>query len=543
MRRNISVCCSTLAVFLFAALLAGCGSANKEGASDPLATATRVDNATCTDFCHAAANSPVTGNNIVNDWKASKHSIVSVDCQSCHGGGSLHWGLGPLPHPNPDADGVCQTCHTPAVLGAPHFNNITTPANATATLPGYPASFVSSRNVNNCRHCHDPHDILNAAGNHPGTNSTLYQQYAESGHGEVTADPWTHYDFKTRDGGCVNCHTTTGFVAYLSSGNQAAPHWGVASDKTKEVLHCNGCHSDYSFKRRDGKTIGYFGVRVRWPTFPGNSLFLQYTTSLNVVTPSRGDADLCINCHTGTKSGRNIAIGPASQLTSNFGGDNSHYFAAAGNLFTAAGYEYLPHAQYVSAGFVHVNLDTDANGVVSVNAGPIYNAGPCVTCHFYSKVHTLKPVVQVLNGTGPRGRINGTIIDFPAYAPVCSNCHSGAGPGPTFGTADINGIKTEYMTRLLALENALIAKGIFYDPSAYPYFYNSANTATRQAFTAWGDKGTLGAAFNLNFCFREPGGYVHNHQYTARLIYDSLDFLDDGLLNGSANAAFGDVRP
>jgi hypothetical protein len=49
----------------------------------------------------------------------------------------------------------------------------------------------------------------------------------------------------------------------------------------------------------------------------------------------------------------------------------------------------------------------------------------------------------------------------------------------------------------------------------------------------------MGAAFNYNLLLHEPGAYVHNLQYTRKLIYDSIDFLDDGLLNGSVESTLG----
>ncbi|HUJ18442.1 MAG TPA: hypothetical protein VL197_10685 [Nitrospirota bacterium] len=51
-------------------------------------------------------------------------------------------------------------------------------------------------------------------------------------------------------------------------------------------------------------------------------------------------------------------------------------------------------------------------------------------------------------------------------------------------------------------------------------------------------KNTMGAAVNLVVfsSTEEPGAFVHNRYYAKRLIYDSIDWLDDGVLNYSAGA-------
>jgi len=47
----------------------------------------------------------------------------------------------------------------------------------------------------------------------------------------------------------------------------------------------------------------------------------------------------------------------------------------------------------------------------------------------------------------------------------------------------------------------------------------------------------MGAAFNYNLLKHEPGAYTHNRRYTKRLIWDSIDWLDDNVMNGSTVAA------
>ncbi len=50
-------------------------------------------------------------------------------------------------------------------------------------------------------------------------------------------------------------------------------------------------------------------------------------------------------------------------------------------------------------------------------------------------------------------------------------------------------------------------------------------------------RNNMGAAFNFNLLEHDPGAYVHNRTYVKRLIYDSIDWLDDYTLNNSVGAS------
>jgi hypothetical protein len=53
----------------------------------------------------------------------------------------------------------------------------------------------------------------------------------------------------------------------------------------------------------------------------------------------------------------------------------------------------------------------------------------------------------------------------------------------------------------------------------------------------------MGAAFNYNLLAHDPGAFVHNQMYVKRLIYDSLDWLDDGVMNFSVGATLNALDP
>ena len=47
------------------------------------------------------------------------------------------------------------------------------------------------------------------------------------------------------------------------------------------------------------------------------------------------------------------------------------------------------------------------------------------------------------------------------------------------------------------------------------------------------NEGVFGAAHNYNYLYHEPGAYAHNRFYTKRLIFDSIDWLDNFTLDGT----------
>ena len=47
----------------------------------------------------------------------------------------------------------------------------------------------------------------------------------------------------------------------------------------------------------------------------------------------------------------------------------------------------------------------------------------------------------------------------------------------------------------------------------------------------------MGAAFNLNMVLHDPGAYAHNRFYVKRLVYDSIDWANNGILDNDVEAA------
>ncbi len=98
-----------LCALSLAAALNGCGSSSKEGSASLNNVAT-VGDTVCVQ-CHSAVTDPLTNESIVTQYKQnSPHDQDGLGCESCHGGGAQHNGVGPIPYPLPDAN-RCAACH------------------------------------------------------------------------------------------------------------------------------------------------------------------------------------------------------------------------------------------------------------------------------------------------------------------------------------------------------------------------------------------------------------------------------------------------
>src|SRR5665647_1559345 len=124
MTRNIVKYSAVVGSLLAMALVAGCGTSNKEG-NLTVGNVAKVDESLCAQ-CHGSAREKLTGRLIYEDYKDSVHALNSVGCQDCHGGGAQHNGVGPIPFPKPGAE-QCRTCHDSDLLvtkylTSKHFN-------------------------------------------------------------------------------------------------------------------------------------------------------------------------------------------------------------------------------------------------------------------------------------------------------------------------------------------------------------------------------------------------------------------------------------
>ena len=298
--------------------LSGCGEKTVTAS-----TQTRTATSDSCLGCHEKACSTVTSKSIPEEWKLSSHylkyGVGCADCHEpdtghpsscirCHGGTPSGSPEGSVVH-NPDEAGKCSKCHTAKAGFGFSFHDGVARNTLTSHFNNTSSSYVSSRNVGNCRNCHNPHDT--------DSNMDTLRTWARSGHGDTKAAPWTIRDFKT-SADCNRCHTTTGFIKYLNTGDIAP--WGSASDKTKEMLGCKACHTDYAYNLRQAGQVT-----------------AKYTGG-SVTYPDIGTSNLCLNCHVGRESGGTLKNILRDYTSASF--VNAHYLTAGGIVFGEIGYEY-----------------------------------------------------------------------------------------------------------------------------------------------------------------------------------------------------------
>jgi formate-dependent nitrite reductase cytochrome c552 subunit len=536
---------------------------------------------TCID-CHSSKQSPVTFKYISEEWKLSVHNTKNKagcadchepaaghpnNCNRCHGlltATNTGYDIGVSR--NPDKDGKCSKCHN-RIAGfslsvfngvttntlVRHFNNVTSPSNTESSglrRPGHPASYVSSQNVSKCRNCHNPHDT--------STKMQKFREWSRSGKGNIFAPAWTKYDFKTYGdttpgaspsttygNQCVRCHTATGFIKYVSGSGRPIAPWdvfgtvypNVSPDKTKETLGCQACHDDgkgntYSYTTRPVRqVVAYYNYSVN-STVSGVTYRIRQR--IQKAYPDITTSNVCAECHVGLEIGELIRTAAPFINFSSIGFLNSHYLSAGATIFKTSGFHfYTSQAKYANPAFyLH-----DQIGVVNKNNTG--STGPCVTCHIgqagEDKRHSFLP-------TDHSGKL---------LAKVCIKCHD---PSSNPFSSAMNGTVIEdersgFNATLAILAKTLKNKGyIFTD--AYPYFGAGFSPELNwRKFTGGFGAGlvpaagnipagalTMGAAFNLNLLVHDYGAFAHNRFYSKRLLYDAIDWMQDGVMGNGIEA-------
>jgi hypothetical protein len=365
------------------------------------------------------------------------------------------------------------------------------------SITGYAISFTDERV---CRNCHNVHS----------GSLEINRQWAASAHADTSAPgAWAHYNWTSFGGGsCQRCHTTTGVIAYLTANSQATTPYSppLSSDAgyRPEMLHCNGCHSDNAGGlRTPGAIIGDY-------------------TDAPFTFPDVAGSNVCMACHTGQESGESIKNMSADFSSVSF--VNSHYLTAGGTIFQATGYEFAStYANYSFYAHDQIGI-TETDGIGT--------EGPCIGCHLSSpESHHFLPVEHSAAGT---------ITSITST--VCDECHAGQF---ALTAVMLEEEKEELHASLNALKAAMastVVKPAFYFTNSYPYVFEDAGFAvptvnwasfadTSANFETTG-KLNMGAVFNFNLLEHDPGAYTHNRLYVKLLIFDSIDWLDNNLLDG-----------
>jgi len=136
--------------------------------------------------------------------------------------------------------------------------------------------------------------------------------------------------------------------------------------------------------------------------------------------------------------------------------------------------------------------------------------------------------------------VNGVITAITSIR--CQDCHAG-GVHPIPDGAALEAFKQGYAASLQAVAALLANKGIYCSPTTYPYFFTTPDPAQQSVVTqtvnwdvappTFKGADVMGAAFNLKLLQGDGGSWAHNSFYTKRLLYDTIDFLDNGAQDNS----------
>jgi hypothetical protein len=486
-----------------------------------------------------------------------------VGCESCHGGGSVHRGIGPIPFPIP-GPGQCGQCHgieealfhgTTAnrIINDTHFDNPETSfldGTTNVAIEGY---VVNTADQRGCQVCHFDGHRLDLARNlewarsaHGGrildvkdAATTVPDRIAAAVTDEV-ASAWTHYNWDQTTGTgnratCQRCHTATGVANFLTSSTDYNPAnndfsylagWTPETGSPQnEMLYCWGCHTGEgtSALRNPGAlTLDFEFLEGPEQQPSGVRNF--------VVLPDKGQSNVCGACHSGRGNDTSIrdsyataAARPEPQqrtLSPRFAG---HYAPTAGSLYAE-----IVHTGFEFAGRDYAPRDFFAHDEIEVSgASPETGDGPCVACHMAGAVdHTFEAVDR--NEAG--------LITAIRNQNLCDECHGGV-----VNAAFLN-------TRKAAFEAARSILNDYVTNTTQNYL-NLDITASGNLNTATLGLNDYGAFQNSIYMREEPCIYVHNRIYGRRLIFDSIDWLDNGVLNGTISISgpaatwLGTTRP
>jgi len=300
---------------------------------------------------------------------------------------------------------------------------------------------------------------------------------------------WTHYDWDAGNReSCQYCHTSTGFANYASDPASYDPAtndfshltgWNRAGDGTvtssgqNEMLYCWGCHDNAqtgTLRIEDAVTASY--------TFGGE----------DVVFPDNGASNTCYVCHSGR--GNNETVSTSSRFA-------GHHAPAAATLFnelTHVGGEYVGLDYTNVPYFAHDSIDSDG-------------AGSCVACHMDNGSHTFAAVEK---------DDSGIITDI--VATNCVDCHSG---NYALTPAILNEESAGYQDAGQLLLDIINEANELTNYTGATINQSNAEDNDRRAFQ------------NSKIATEEKAGYAHNRYYVKRLIFDGIDWAEDGAIDGT----------
>jgi hypothetical protein len=319
------------------------------------------------------------------------------------------------------------------------------------------------------------------------------EEWAKSGHGDLTAEPWRHWDDDGEvSSSCAKCHSaqsnpgvgnSLGFLEYVTTGGNEL------SAPLPLGLECAACHERFPTIYSDLET--YWALEpVEFPS----TAELSYWSASNI----------CMTCHQGRESGLDVkdeiaddeGMGPYSFI-------NIHYYPAAASLMGGE----------ADGGFQYAGMDYRSRNSFPSHPDDLAN---CIGCHMRNaennENHTWVPGVENCVGCHDDGDSFETLRGSPgqSYDNLWGSTATGAG------------LVADLLAAIEAYAADVIGMPIQYDAHAYPYWFNFPGPANYGNKYDDFDAKLLPAAYNYQVAQKDPAGFIHNGTYIQQLAYDSI---------------------
>ena len=350
-----------------------------------------------------------------------------------------------------------------------------------------------------------PSDIPSGrAGYVPPANmfAAVTDQWHQSAHGSSGDDAFRHWDEdpapQVVPDRCGRCHTSPGYADWAldnSVDNDYSPLSAVG---------CIACHKSANL---------YDDTDTRWDELANTALRpVEFPSGL--TGDLSGNSNVCMGCHQGRSSGPDVEQAIIDDAPGPYSFINIHYYPAAATFF---GGDVKGGVQYRADGAYRGENTFAAHGG---------QFDTCIACHMIDGDHSFEP---------------------PALS-NCAPCHGnppagwkdqfGGTPGTNYTT--IQNLLSTLYAEIQAYASGTIGTGIYYDSSAYPYFFTEGGPPIYPNRYVLFDATLLRAAYNYQMGLKDPCGYIHNGIYIRQILYDSLDDLDNGAQDNSVG---GFTRP
>jgi hypothetical protein len=305
---------------------------------------------------------------------------------------------------------------------------------------------------------------------------------------------------------CSPCHTNAGFEFWQKYGLNTTVEMPAG-----DGMECGTCHVG------GANTTTGFGAPVPALKVVKTVLFPSPVASPVTITNSTSSPDtsfICMSCHRGRQSGAtldaNITAAGTKLLKTP---SNVHYLPAGATLYGSdakVAYMFGDAATYAKK-WTH----DDASG----------KKAQCKYCHLTE--HTFEPQIKSAC-TDCHGEVVGDSVETIRRVRGTDSDYNGVN-----GTTDTMKAEVESFEAALLAQMNVYATAHGFPAVAYADGSFVVATAAGNDYSTTWDATLLRAGFNYNYFQKELGAWAHNYAFTLQILYDSIDKLDDGTLNGS----------